>query len=81
MYISFAAPLKPTGFHCKQRSDEFIVIQWVEPEFPNGDLIQYKILVYFDTQPISQKNGTVFTNVPVTEFQVQNLEPGNFSLL
>ena len=80
MYISFAAPLKPTGFNCKQRSDEFIVLQWVEPEFPNGDLIQYKISVYFDTQPISQ-NGTVYTSEPVTEFKVQNLEPGTFSLL
>ena len=80
MYISFAAPLKPTGFNCKQRSDEFIVLQWVEPELPNGDLIQYKILVHFDTQPIS-KNGTVYTNVPVTEFEVQNLEPGNFNSL
>ena len=80
MYISFAAPLEPTGFNCKQRSDEFIVLQWVEPEFPNGDLIQYKILVHFDTTPPSL-NDTVYTNVPVTEFQVQNLEPGNFSSL
>ena len=38
------------------------------------------ILVYSDNQPISQ-NGIVYTNVPVTEFEVQNLEPGNFSSL
>ena len=77
MCISFAAPSEPTGFNCKQRSDEFIQLQWMEPEFPNGDLVQYKILVYFDYQSISL-NDTVYTNVPVTEFQVHNLEPGNW---
>ena len=35
---------------------------------------------YFDTQLISL-NDTVHTNVLSTEFEVHNLEPGNFSLL
>ena len=36
------------------------------------------ILVHFDTQPVSLID-IVYTIVQVTEFKVQNLEPGYFS--
>ena len=71
----FAAPTVPTGFKCKNRLDTVITLEWQDPEYPNGDLKQYKIKVYINTQP-KVLNKTELTGKPLIEFDVTDLEPG-----
>lgn len=54
-----------------------ITLIWLDPEYPNGDLAQFKIEVYLKSEP-SVLNKTDYTGFPVNKFKVENLEPGIF---
>ena len=71
----FADPTIPRSFNCKDRLDVVITLEWQAPEYPNGDLKQYKIEVYVNTVPLVL-NKTEVTGTPVNEFDVTSLEPG-----
>ncbi|KAL3881761.1 hypothetical protein ACJMK2_028156, partial [Sinanodonta woodiana] len=70
------APNPPTNLTCFNETDKSITLKWIQPEFPNGDIISY-IIVINRTQPSQQQfNDTSHgTNV---QYTVNGLTAGSF---
>ena len=76
-YYFFAAPTPPRDFACRQSNDSYIILAWEDPEYPNGDLVQYHIEVYLKSNNSKIKINQ--TKESVREFKIEDLEPGMLS--